>query len=59
MRTDIKGKRGIKFTDPHGKKTKRKEMSVKKIKLSKCKCICCGKTNGCVAKCQQFSQAVV
>ena len=46
MRTDIKGKRGKKFTDRHGKKTKRKEMSVKKIKLSKCKCICCGKTNG-------------
>ena len=59
MRTDIKGKRGKKFTDPHGKKTERKEMSGKTIKLSKCKCICCRETNGCVAKCQHFSQATL
>ena len=59
MRTDIKGKRGKKFTDPHGKKSKRKKMSVKKIKLSKYKCICCGETNGCVEKCQHFSQATL
>ena len=52
-----KGKKTL--TDPHCKKTKRKVISVKKIKLSKCKCICCGETNGCIAKCQNFSQATL
>ena len=62
MCTDIKGKRGKgekSLLIPTAKKTKRKEMSVKKIKLSKCKCICCWETNGCVAKCQHFSQATL